>query len=291
VAIVAPAPLVTPAPPGYGRAHGRVTVFASRAGATVPLAGATVRPYVPGSEIPWPEPLYGDEAALSPVLFPVAADASGAVSLWADTPERIELSCTYPGYGTQRVVLDLEFPPDYVDPDPDPYPQYATQADLAEHKAAPDDHPGYLTPPEGEALFLPLAHAPGADPHPQYLTPERGDSLFLTEAEADAKYATQGGSGITQDQADLRYEPIDTMYTKSESDLRYAQLTAPDPFPQYLTPTEADAVYATDARVAALEGEVASLQAQLADLRADLTAHGHQNGTVGQIAGPATFPP
>lgn len=275
MAIVAPAPLVTPAPPGYGRAHGRVTVFASRAGATVPLAGATVRPYVPGTETPWADPLYGDESALSPLGFPVAADASGAISLWADTPERLELSVTYPGYGAQRVLLDLEFPPDYVDPDPDPLPQYATDADLAAHKAAPDDHPGYLTPLEGGQLFLPLAHEPGTDPHGQYLTAARADALFLTPAEADSRYALLGGSGMTQDQADLRY----------------AQLTAPDPFPQYLTPTEADAVYATAADLAAALGRIASLEAQVADLRADLTAHGHQNGTVGQIAGAATFPP
>ena len=264
VAPAAPAPLVTPAPPGYGRAFGRVTVFASRAGATVPLAGATVRPYAPGTETAWTEPLYGDESALSPLGFPVAADASGAISLWADTPERLELSVTYPGYGAQRVLLDLEFPPDYVDPDPDPLPQYATDADLAAHKAAPDDHPGYLTPLEGGQLFLPLAHEPGADPHGQYLTAARADSLFLTPAEGDAKYALLGGSGITQDQADLRYEPIDTMYTKAESDARYAPEAA---------------LTAALARISALEDQVA-----------DLLAHGHQNGTVGQITGPVTLP-
>jgi hypothetical protein len=258
----------TPAAPGYGRAFGRVTVFASRYGTTVPLAGATVRAYVPGTATPWTGALYDDESATAPVAFPILADASGAVALWAAEPDRVELECVYAGYGAQRIVLDLEFPPDYVDPDPDPYPQYATQADLAEHKAAPDDHPGYLTPSEGSALFLPLAHEPGVDPHGQYLTVARGDALFLTPAEGDARYALLGGSGITQDQADLRYEPIDTMYTKAESDAKYALATA---------------LTAALARITTLESQVATLNTRM-------TGHTHQSGTVQNAGGTAIVP-
>jgi hypothetical protein len=239
----------TPAAPGYGRAFGRVTVFASRYGTTVPLAGATVRAYVPGTATAWTGALYDDESATAPVAFPILADASGAVALWAAEPDRVELECVYAGYGAQRIVLDLEFPPDYVDPDPDPYPQY-------------------LTPEEGADLFLPLAHEPGVDPHNQYLTAARGDALFLTPAEGDARYALLGGSGITQDQADLRYEPIDTMYTKSESDAKYAL---------------ASALTAALARITTLESQVATLNTRM-------TGHTHQSGTVQNAGGTAIVP-
>ena len=112
MAIVAPAPLVTPAPPGYGRAHGRVTVFASRAGATVPLAGATVRPYVPGTETPWPEPLYRGRGR--PLPRPVPGGGGrlrGGEPVGGHAgPGRVVLRV--PGVrGAGRVVLDLEPPP------------------------------------------------------------------------------------------------------------------------------------------------------------------------------------
>jgi hypothetical protein len=222
--VLLPAALAAPpAPPApvlraadFTRAVGQTTVLGSRQGVAVPLSGAAVRAYVPGTSTPWPDPLYADEAATTPVTFPVAADDSGQVALWADAPGRVELEVTAPGWVTERLVLDLDAPPVSG---ADPFPQYATDVDLADHLGA-------------------------ADPHP----------VYLTTAEGDARY-TQGG--ITQAAADLRYEPLDSAYTKTESDARYTQggitqaaadaryplKTDPDPYPTYLTQAEGDGRY------------------------------------------------
>lgn len=255
------APLGPPAPPGFTRAFGRATVFGFQRGVTVPLVGAYVRAYVPGTDSTWPDPLYDDEGATAPAHFPLFVDGGGSVSLWAAEPCRVELACSMAGYETTRVVLDIEFPPDYEDPD------LATDEEIADalaaHEGALDPHPTYLTEPEATALFLPLAHAPGGDPHPQY----------LTEPEGDSRYALLGGSGITQDQADLRYVNI-------TGDAVTGPLTAPNLY----TKSEVDALLAAaTARITTLEGQVATLQAQM-------TGHTHQTGTVQQIAAAATMP-
>jgi len=161
-------------PPGFGRAFGRATVFGYQRGVTVPLPGVAVRAYVPGSATPWPDPLYADEDATVPVVFPVATDATGAVALWADEPGRVELECSAPAYGTQRVVLDLEPPPDVAAGGDDPYPIYATDQDLADHIAAPDAHPRYMTPDEGDELY-----SPRPDPDPTNVAEVRAGGLFV----------------------------------------------------------------------------------------------------------------
>jgi hypothetical protein len=74
------------------------------------------------------------------------------------------------------------------------------------------DLTAYYTKTESDARY---PQKTDIDPFPQYLTATEGDALFLTQTEGDARY-TQGG--ITQAAADLRYEPLDTMYTKGESD-------------------------------------------------------------------------
>ena len=66
----------------------------------------------------------------------------------------------------------------------------------------------------------------------------------VLEWRADGFY-TAGSVGLTQALADTLYEPIDSAWTKSEADARYAELTDVDPFPQYLTSTEADALFLT----------------------------------------------
>jgi hypothetical protein len=76
---------------------------------------------------------------------------------------------------------------------------------------------------------------------PVLIDPAAGNSLTWT---ATGLYAV---AGLTQAAADLRYEPIDTMYTKAESDARYPQKTDVDPYPNYLTSTEADALFLTPA--------------------------------------------
>lgn len=95
----------------YGRAFGQVTVFGAQEGAAVPLAGALVWAYAPGTETPWSGALYGDPGALTPLAFPVSTDASGQLALWADTPARVELRYQMPGYEAERTLLDLEPPP------------------------------------------------------------------------------------------------------------------------------------------------------------------------------------
>lgn len=95
--------------------------------------------------------------------------------------------------------------------------------------------------------------------------PTVGGSPLLTQSAGDARY-TQGG--ITQAAADLRYEPIDTTYTKTESDARYALATA---------------LTALTARVTTLEGQVATLMSQM-------TGHTHQSGTVQDAGGTAIMP-
>lgn len=48
---------------------------------------------------------------------------------------------------------------------------------------------------------------------------------------------------LTQDEGDQRYEPIDSAYTKAESDGLYPKKTDPDPYTQYLTQGRADTRY------------------------------------------------
>lgn len=105
-------------PPGFTRAYGRAVVFGYLNGATAPLPGVLVRAYVPGTDTPWPDPLYLDESATIPAVFPVATNASGAVELWAPAPGRAELMCTSVGWVGQRVVLDLEPTPEGAAPGP-----------------------------------------------------------------------------------------------------------------------------------------------------------------------------
>ena len=92
------------------RASGRVTVLAPRAGATAPLPGATVYPVLPGSDAPWPEPLYASEGAATPLTFPAPVDAAGGLTLWADGAASLEALCAAPGYGARRAPLDLDYP-------------------------------------------------------------------------------------------------------------------------------------------------------------------------------------
>jgi len=95
----------------YGRAFGQTTVFGAQRGGSVPLAGVAVWAYAPGTETPWPDPLYGDPEATVPLALPAATDASGQLALWADAPARIELRYQAPGYAPERTLLDLEPPP------------------------------------------------------------------------------------------------------------------------------------------------------------------------------------
>jgi hypothetical protein len=72
---------------------------------------------------------------------------------------------------------------------------------------------------------------------PVVLDPAAGNSLLWGSV---GLYAP---TGITLAAADLRYEPLDSAYTKAEADARYPQKTDIDPYPTYLTSTEGNATY------------------------------------------------
>lgn len=290
---------VTRTSPGFGRAFGRVTVSGYlgkgyEGGRQVPLVGAAVRAYVPGTSTPWPDPLYLDEGDTVPVAFPVATDEAGAVQLWADAPARLELVCDASGYAPQRVLLDLE-PPPPVNTD-DPYPVYATDQDLADHLAAPDAHPRYLTPDEADELYTPLAHTTAPDPHPVYLTQPEGDARYATLAGgafsnpypnamvfqssvAGASFA-QAGKAVLDTGHTAAADPHSQYAT--DADLA-AHLAVADPHPIYLTQTEGDARYALASALTALTTRVATLETQMA-------GHTHTSGTIDTMGGAAVLP-
>lgn len=313
-------PSVLALPPGFGRAFGRTTVFGFQRGVTVPLPGVAVRAYVPGSSTPWPDPLYAEEDATTPVAFPVATDATGAIALWGGEPGRVELECSAPGYGTQRVVLDLE-PPPPADAG-DPYPVYATDQDLADHIAAPDAHPRYLTPDEGDELYTPLAHTTALNPHDQYATDAdlaahnaaldpHGQyatdadlsahvaapdphAVYLTQSEGDARYATIAGGAFTNPY------PNPMVFQASVAGLSFSQngkavldtdhTAAADPHAIYLTQAEADGRYALASALTALTTRVATLETQVATLTSQMTGHTHASGTVQNAGGTTILP-
>jgi hypothetical protein len=246
--------------PGFSRAFGRATVFGFQRGVTVPLPGVTVRAYVPGTTTPWPGALYADESDAAPVVFPIATDPTGAVALWGEEPGRLELECVAAGYGTQRVVLDLE-PPPPGDPD-DPYPQYltASRGDAA-----------FLTQAEGDARYASLGGGTFTNPYP--------DPMVFS-ASVDGLTFAQDGRAVLDTDHEAAADPHPGYAT--DADLA-AHAAAADPHAVYLTQPEADSRYALATAVTALTARVATLQAQM-------TTHLHANGTVGQIAGAPTFP-
>jgi hypothetical protein len=129
-----------------------------RGGGLTPAAQAEVTPYVAGTATPYTAPLYPGPDATAPLLFPVATGEDGVVEVWSDAAVRLELEAVHPTWGANRVTLDVEWPPDYLDPSGDPFPQYATDADLAAHAAAADPHAGYLTPGEADGAYAALDH-------------------------------------------------------------------------------------------------------------------------------------
>jgi hypothetical protein len=279
-------PLAAPLPPGFGRAFGRTTVFGYQRGVTVPLPGVLVAPFVPGTTTPWPDPLYLDESDAAPAVFPVATDATGAIALWGAEPGRLELECRAVGYGTQRVILDLEVPPP-SDTD-DPYPQYLTDSEADAL---------FLTQSEGDLRYAPLGGSTFTNPYPDPM---------VFEAGVDGLVFTQNGKAVLDTDHEAAVDPhaqyaTDTDLTDhagavdphpgyaTDADLG-AHAAAVDPHPVYLTQAEADSRYALASSLTALTARVATLEGQVATLQSQMTTHLHANGTVGQIAGAPTFP-
>lgn len=162
-----PAPLVA-SPPGYGRAYASVPVQISVHGALRPAAFAQWLPFVPGSSTQYTGPLFGSPDGVTPLLFPQTADDRGVIQVWAPEPVRIEVGAWLPGYPMVRQVLDLLFTEDF-------------------------------TKESADGLYAPLSHTTLADQHPEYLTEGEGDLRYLP-----LDYVPPP-SGITQDDADLRY--------------------------------------------------------------------------------------
>ena len=106
---------------------------------------------------------------------------------------------------------------------------------------------GVGVPPGGTANQV-LAKTSGTD----YATAWQTPTVYLTQATADA-----------------RYEPIDTMYTKAESDAKYAL---------------ASALTAALARISTLEGQVSTLMTQMA-------GHWHDAGDWDALGGTVFYPP
>jgi len=111
---------------------------------------------------------------------------------------------------------------------------------VAQHKAAADPHPQYLTQAEGDALYDALGavttHEAAADPHPQYLTQAEGDALYdaLGAVTTHEVAADPHPQYLTQAEGDALYDALGAVTTHE---------VAADPHPQYLTQPEADALY------------------------------------------------
>ena len=90
-------------------ARGQVAVFGARAARPCPLAGATVRAFVPGTDRPWPDPLWLDPVGATPAAFPLAVGRAGSVDLWAPAPGWFEARVDAPGYAPRRIAVDLTY--------------------------------------------------------------------------------------------------------------------------------------------------------------------------------------
>jgi hypothetical protein len=174
------APLAPAAAPrsSASRCFGQATILMRRGGGLTTADAALVTPYLPGTSVPYPDPLYGGPDATEALAFPVATRGDGVVALWADAPGRLELEAVHPVLGRARGVLDLE-------PDPD---------------AAPDAVDAY-TKTESDARYLQAPLAVGQIP-----------AEFLTQSEGDARYALSGVTPTdvyTKSESDGRY-PLKT---------------------------------------------------------------------------------
>jgi hypothetical protein len=249
-----------------------------RGGGLTTADAALVTAYLPGTSTPYPDPLYGGPDATAPLAFPVATGGDGVVALWADAPGRLELEAVHPVLGRARGVLDLE-------PDPDAAPEAVDAYTKAESDARYEPLDSAYTKAEADARYTQggLTQA-AAD-----LRYEPLDSAY-TKAESDGRFAPLGAVGavasvngytgvvvlgaadvgaLTPAQGDLRYEPLDSAYTKSESDARYAPVSGG----AYLTQSAADLRYEPlDSAYTKSEADARYLAAALPDAKGDLLA-------------------
>jgi hypothetical protein len=107
----------------------------------------------------------------------------------------------------------------------DPYPQYATDADLTAHAAAADPHPVYLTEPEGDARYLPLSYTPP----PADVTVTGDSGVGVTESPPNTFALATRVSADANNTIELRPTGL------------YAAAGAIPP--EYLTVSEADTLY------------------------------------------------
>jgi len=142
------------------------------------------------------------------------------------------------------------------------------------HDALPSDNPHGVTAaqvgadPSGTASSAIATHEAAADPHSQYLTAAEGNAAYATAAQGTlADSALQSGDNIselTNDSAFLTESSHDALPADNPHSVTAAQVGADptgtaasavtsheaalDPHPQYLTPAEGNAAYATAAQ-------------------------------------------
>ena len=147
-------------------------------------------------------------------------------------------------------------------------------AGIASHEAAADPHPQYLTQPEGDAAYAPLAHVgAGSTAHAAATTSVAGFMSAADKAKLDG--ITSGATAYTDENAQdavgaaiaagtgdgvsLAYDDagnkINATNTDKGSVAVASHVAAPDPHPQYTTEAEASA-----AAVAVLAAHLADPQ-------------------------------
>jgi len=111
-------PRSNPAPPGYGRAYGSVTVFAAAGGRTLPAVGATVTVLRPEDDTPYGGVLYADPATTTPLAFPQSTNQQGEFEVWAAEPVRLKFRASVPGLQANDQIVDLLFTEDVATEQP-----------------------------------------------------------------------------------------------------------------------------------------------------------------------------
>lgn len=178
----------------------------------IPVSGAEVRFYEPGTLTPIAFSLYPDGQTTTTLPSPYVTGSLGELEVWADQPHRVRIIVGMPGYAVADETIDIE-----ADPAAGATDQDIAGAILA-HEAKADPHQQYLLESEANLLYLPID------------TPIPDLSNYWTKSESDARYLPIGT--VIPPPPDLS-----VYYTKVESDARY------QPVGSYLTTAVAAATY------------------------------------------------
>lgn len=128
------------------------------------LAGASVRVEEPATGELIAETLYAEGAGGATVGNPLTASATGEVEFYLDAPKRVQLRVSLPTFVVSTEVVEV-LSPDVL----------AVPNAITEHLADPDPHPQYLTDAEGGAAFALVGHShAGLEPGPHALSHATG---------------------------------------------------------------------------------------------------------------------